>query len=82
MKLLKLGNRNIPALERTRTALTEKLRESAMSVLPIMLIVTLLCLCIAPMQPELLLSFLLGTVMLVAGMGLFSLGAEHSMTEY
>ena len=81
MKLLKLGNRNIPALERTRTALTEKLRESALSVLPIMLIVTLLCLCIAPMQPELLLSFLLGTVMLVVGMGLFSLGAEHSMTE-
>ena len=34
MKLLKLGNRNIPALERTRTALTEKLRESALSVLP------------------------------------------------
>lgn len=81
MKLLKLGNRNIPALERTRTALTEKLRESALSVLPIMLIVTLLCLCIAPMQPELLLSFLVGTVMLVVGMGLFSLGAEHSMTE-
>ena len=81
MKLLKLGNRNIPALERTRTALTEKLRESVLSVLPIMLIVTLLCLCIAPMQPELLLSFLLGTVMLVVGMGLFSLGAEHSMTE-
>ncbi len=32
------------------------------------------------MPPELLLSFLIGALMIIAGMGLFSLGAEQSMT--
>ena len=32
------------------------------------------------MQPDLLLSFLLGALLLIVGMGLFSLGAEQSMT--
>ena len=58
----------------------EKVAESAHCVLPIVLIVVLLCLAAAPMKPDLLLSFLIGGVMLVVGMGLFSLGAEQSMT--
>ena len=58
----------------------EKVAESAHCVLPIVLIVVLLCLTAAPMKPDLLLSFLIGGVMLVVGMGLFSLGAEQSMT--
>lgn len=33
-----------------------------------------------PMQPDLLLTFLVGALMLIIGMGLFSLGAEQSMT--
>ncbi len=66
--------------EGIRIALWEKIRESAVSVLPILVIVTLLCLGVTPMRPDLLLAFLIGAVMIVVGMGLFSLGAEHSMT--
>ncbi len=66
--------------EKTRTLLTEKIRESLVSVLPIIAIVTLLCLFLVPMQPTLLLTFLIGALMIVVGLGLFSLGAERSMT--
>ncbi|MBE6598454.1 MAG: DUF1538 domain-containing protein [Ruminococcaceae bacterium] len=60
--------------------LREKIRESLISVLPIIVIVMLLCLTIAPVPAELLLSFLIGAVMIIVGMGLFTLGAEKSMT--
>ncbi len=50
-----------------------------MSVLPIVAIVIVLCLFVMPMQTDLLLCFLIGAVMIVAGMGLFSLGAEVAM---
>ena len=67
-------------LEKTRTVLGEKIRESAVSVLPILVIVVILCLCIVPMRTDLLLTFLIGALLLTVGMGLFSLGAEQSMT--
>lgn len=67
-------------LGNNKTAIVEKLLESLRSTLPIIVIVTLLCLTIAPLQADLLLSFLLGSVLLIVGMGLFSLGAEISMT--
>ena len=67
-------------LRETLTAVTEKVVESLFSVLPIVIIVFLLCLYISPMQPDLLLTFLVGALMLIIGMGLFSLGAEQSMT--
>ena len=51
-----------------------------MSVLPILLIVSLLCLFVSPLSPDLLLSFLLGSVLIIVGMGIFTLGAETSMT--
>ena len=66
--------------EKTRTLLTEKIRESMVSVLPIIAIVAVLCLFLVPMQPTLLLTFLVGALMIVVGLGLFSLGAERSMT--
>lgn len=66
--------------EKIRTAVPEKMKESALSVLPIVIIVILLCLTVTPMKPDLLLCFLLGAIMLIGGMGLFSLGAETSMT--
>lgn len=66
--------------DKTRTLLTEKIRESLVSVLPIIAIVTLLCLFLVPMQPTLLLTFLIGALMIVVGLGLFSLGTERSMT--
>ena len=67
-------------MEKTRILLTEKIRESLVSVLPIIAIVTVLCLFLVPMQPNLLLTFLIGALMIVVGLGLFSLGAERSMT--
>ena len=60
--------------------MTEKLRESALSVMPIAAIVSVMCLCVIPTETDLLLSFLVGTAFIILGMGLFSLGAEQSMT--
>ena len=51
-----------------------------MSVLPIVIIVAILCLLVTPIESSLLLAFLIGTVMIIVGMGLFTLGAETSMT--
>ncbi len=69
------------AIEKTRTLLSEKIRESVVSCLPILIIVAILCLFIVPMQPSLLLTFMVGALFLIVGMGLFSLGAEQSMTH-
>ena len=48
--------------------------------MPIVVIVALLCLFFTPMKPDLLLCFLIGALMLIVGMGLFTLGVEQSMT--
>lgn len=58
----------------------EKLSEAAKSVIPIVAVVLVLSLTIAPIPTDLMLSFLPGTLFLVLGMGLFSLDAEMSMT--
>ena len=65
--------------ETHHTAIVEKTREAAISVLPIVAIVIVLCLFVMPMQADLLLCFLIGALMIIAGMGLFSLGAEVAM---
>ena len=49
-------------------------------MLPILLIVALLCLTVSPVPADLMLSFLIGAVLVCVGMGLFTLGAETSMT--
>ena len=71
---------NFDLLGKNRTAIFEKIKEAAGSVLPIFLIVAVLCLAAVPMRPDLLLSFFIGSVMVVIGMGFFTLGAEVSMT--
>ena len=58
----------------------EKFREAAASVLPIVVIVAVMCLTFVPMDTGLMLSFIVGSVMLIVGMGLFTLGSEVSMT--
>lgn len=58
----------------------EKVRESAVSVLPIFVIVVLLCFSVSPIETDLFLSFLVGAFFVIIGMGFFSLGAETSMT--
>jgi hypothetical protein len=56
-----------------------KLKESLSSVLPITVIVLLLHFTIAPMTHGNLAAFIVGSVLLILGMGLFTLGADHSM---
>ena len=64
-----------------RNIIKEKLKEAMASVLPITVIVALVCFAMVPMDSGLMLSFLLGAAMLVLGMGLFTLGAEMSMSR-
>lgn len=63
-----------------RTVLKEKIRESLASVLPVSLIVLLLCFTITPISTGTLAVFAMGTVFLVVGMGLFTLGTDMAMT--
>lgn len=56
-----------------------KIKESVSSVLPITILVLLLHLTIVPMSLGTLYMFIIGAVMLVFGMGLFTLGADMSM---
>ena len=64
-----------------RKELTEKFREAVASVLPITLIVTIVCFSFVPVTTDLMLSFLIGSVLLIVGMALFTLGSEVSMTQ-
>ncbi|MBQ7926084.1 MAG: DUF1538 family protein, partial [Lachnospiraceae bacterium] len=58
----------------------EKLSETLKAVFPILAIVLLLCFTIAPIPPSILMTFLVGAVLLIAGMLLFNIGVELSMT--
>ena len=64
-----------------RQELLEKLKEAAASVLPISLIVLAICFVLVPVDTGLILSFVLATALLILGMGLFTLGAEMSMSK-
>jgi len=57
-----------------------KLTEAISAVVPVLLIVLLLSVTVAPVSPSVLLSFLTGAVFVLFGMMLFTLGAEMSMT--
>ncbi len=59
--------------------LREKVYESITSVLPITLIVLFLSISIAPLTPGTLTLFLFGAMLLVIGMGFFTLGVDMSM---
>ena len=60
--------------------LKEKLKEALSAVLSIVCIVLLLSFTIAPIPTGILILFLFGAVLLIAGMMFFTLGAELSMT--
>ena len=64
----------------SKTILSEKIKESLASVLPVSGIVFLLFATLTPVSPAMLVAFLLGAVLLILGMGLFTLGAETAMT--
>ena len=62
-------------------AINEKMKEAAASVLPVTVIVAVLCLALVPVDTGLMLSFLSGSLLLIVGMGLFTLGADMSMSR-
>jgi len=57
----------------------EKIQESMASVLPITAIVFLLSVTVAPLETGPVVLFLFGAILLVVGMGLFTLGVDMSM---
>ncbi len=59
--------------------LGKALKESALSSLPIFVIVLLLSVTAAPMQSGVLVLFFFGTLMIIFGMGLFTIGADIAM---
>lgn len=63
-----------------RSKFKEKLNETLKAVFPILLIVLFLCFTIAPIPSGILLIFLLGAALLIAGMLFFNVGVELSMT--
>lgn len=64
--------------KRLETAI-EKIKEACASVMPIALIILLLSFTVCPLENHVFIAFILGTVLLTVGLGLFSLGAELSM---
>ncbi|MCD8116042.1 MAG: DUF1538 domain-containing protein [Oscillospiraceae bacterium] len=60
--------------------LREKVLESVASVLPITAIVLVISITIAPLNAGTLVLFLFGAVLVVFGMGLFTMGADMAMT--
>ena len=65
---------------RQKAIIMDKVQESINSVLPLLIIVCLLCLFVTPLPTGHMLSFLVGSLLVVAGMGLFTVGADSSMT--
>jgi len=61
--------------------LKQKILEAFSSVLPVTVIVLALSFTLAPMPTGTLLLFLLGAILLVVGMGFFTLGADSAMLE-
>ncbi len=70
-----------PVVKRkSRNILREKLKESISSVLPITAIVFVICFFMVPVPNSALMAFVVGAVLLVFGMGLFTLGTDLAMT--
>ena len=65
---------------KNKAALMHMLKDSVKAVLPVSLIILVLCFTVAPIDMSSFTSFIFGSVMIVVGMALFSLGAEMSMT--
>ena len=77
----KSGRGDVTKTVNSKNTTIEKLKEAAASVLPIVTIVSILALIRVPVQTDLMLSFLIGSVFLIVGMGLFTVGSELSMTQ-
>ena len=64
------------------SSFVDKIKESAISVVPIMLIVVILHFTIAPLQAGQLGQFLLGGVLIILGLGVFLIGADLGMVPF
>ena len=62
-----------------KNKLIEKFQEALAAVLPIVTLVLILSLFVAPIPSGIMLSFFMGTIMLIGGMMFFSVGAEVAM---
>lgn len=63
-----------------KAVFVEKIMEAMRSVVPILLIVLVLAFTIVPVSPGLLMAYIVGAMLLIVGMGLFTMGAEMAMT--
>lgn len=75
-----MGFKRVGFLRPDRTAITKKIKEAFSSVLPVAIVILLLCVSLTPLDSGTFLAFILGCVLAVVGMGLFTLGAENAMT--
>ena len=66
-------------IAKIKEALIAKIKEALGSVLPVTAVVFLLIVTIVPVSGELFFMFLVGTVLLIVGIGMFTLGADTSM---
>ncbi len=66
---------------RKKQLFVEKGKEAVASVLPITLIVAAICLLLVPVDNDLMLAFFIGSIMLIAGMALFTVGSDTSMSQ-
>lgn len=60
--------------------LRKKVKESLKSVLPITVIVAILCFTVAPIPNDVFILFIFGAILLIVGVGIFTLGADMAMT--
>lgn len=58
----------------------EKIRESLLAILPITAIVLFLSFTITPISTDLITVFLIGAILVIVGIGLFTMGAEMAMS--
>ena len=65
----------------SKSVFLDKLKEAVASVMPIVLIVALLSTFWVPLQTDLMLAYLIGSLFLILGMALFTVGSEISMTQ-
>ena len=66
--------------KKTKTVVFDKIKEAFSSVLPITIIIFFLSATITPLESGLFLAFLLGALLTIIGIGLFTLGADTAMT--
>ena len=65
----------------SKRMLLEKFKEAVAAVMPITLIVALMCFSFVRVTADLLLAFLIGSILLVVGMALFTTGSDVSMSQ-